>query len=210
MDSIVFRAALRASAKVALTAMFGCGGAVQSTSDESRDGAWPPEDSMASIADASNAPLVDVRSPYQGTGASADTEAAAVLDVAAPPPGNCDPPAPGDLLPHSTHPDAGVSDSLFDCCVALLRADFELDASVAGTLTDAQAHDPATLGCCAVVVSRLDSTFGGNAQVSALDELSDAGVDTFACCPPLGYPTGPTCIPWGPPVPPAMTKTEMA
>src|SRR5579883_1907500 len=96
MNRSVFRAALRASAKVALgAAVAGCGGMVGSTAEHAA--------TEASTSDAS--PVTDATS----------------VDAAA---GACDPPSASSVLPEGLHADAaaGISASAFDCCVALLEA----------------------------------------------------------------------------------------
>jgi hypothetical protein len=193
MDSIVFRAALRASAKVALTAsLSACGGAVQTTSTNETPDAFADTSSGAVVGEA-----------------AAPSDAGRTENVCAPPP-------VASLLPEQSNPDAAVADETFACCVHVLAASSEQPDGYLPILTDAAAHDPTVLGCCAAVVVRLDSDFSGTG-VDPLTrdrgEVAEAGLDQVydpaRCCEALGsqlalYPIGPTCSPWGPPMPPAM------
>jgi hypothetical protein len=211
MDITVFRAALRASAKVALTAtLTSCGGALQTTSnDDSHDAgstsvlrpddAAPPTDSVA-LTDA-----VAMADAFAMTDAPAMTDAAQHLA--------CDPPPVQSLLPTSMHPGVTISDATFDCCLDLLAAELPSDAQLP-MLGDAAAHDPNVIGCCAAAVYRFESDFA-DPDASARDQgdFAEAGLGPWApwdylqpCCGPLGVPLGPTCTPWGPPMPPAMPE----
>jgi hypothetical protein len=205
MDSTIFRAALRASAKVALTATLGsCGGTIDAASREARDGS-PPPPVTSTLADASTAVLADVAAP--GEVADAADASLVVADVA-PPPVGCDPLAAGELFPKGMHGDAGVTEPLFECCVTFLGSAIGTDASwPLPMLPDAEANDPNILGCCAVAVYHLDSVSNDrDASVGASAELANAGVNTYECCQAIGYPVGVTCTPWGPPMPPAMPE----
>jgi len=185
MDKLVFRAALRASAKVALTATIAsCGGAIQASSS----------------GDSSDAATREPVAEAGGETALAD----------APPDGQaCEPPAAASLLPRAQHPGAVVPDGTFACCLDVLGPLLRTDAQIA-TLSDAAAGDPLVVDCCAAVVVRVDddySDFDAGARDRA--ELADAGLGPQwgplePCCAPLGYPEGPTCTPWGPPMPPVM------
>jgi hypothetical protein len=194
MDSVVFRAALRASAKVALTAsLSACGGAVQTTTSSETPDAF---------ADTSSGTVL-------GEGA-APSDAGRAANACAPPP-------VASLLPEQNHPDAAVADETFGCCVRMVAASFEQpEGGFQPMLTDAAVHDPTVLGCCAAVVVRLDSDYSATLAAQEQDraELTDAGLgqgtyDPAGCCEALSsqlalYPSGPTCSPWGPPMPPAM------
>jgi hypothetical protein len=188
MDPRIFRAALRASARVALTAtLASCGGLIRSTPEG--DG---PGDASPAI-DANGAPLADVS---QGD----------AVDLAAPP-RVCDPPPPMALLPvaggSGLFPDAGVSEALFDCCVGVLAAEV---ADAGPHFSEPATNDPEVLGCCAVAVAELESSYrppGGSANVQAA--LQDAGLDIYTCCSALNFHGGYACAPWGPPMPPAVT-----
>jgi hypothetical protein len=204
MDSIIFRAALRASAKVALTATLGsCGGVIRSPAGDGPEGGSPPPVSTASVEDASPEDASD-EPPI----AALDSPEQALADVDASPRASCNPPAPADLFPESAHRDAGVGQALFDCCVAVLGTELAPEGGVSSAmLSDAAAHDPTVLGCCAVAVAGLDSTYGdSDAGRHAQAELAAVGVDIFACCSGLDWPSGPTCTAWGPPMPRAMLE----
>jgi hypothetical protein len=196
MDKMIFRAALRASAKVALTATFAsCGGAIQTTSNsDGRDAASP---SATRPSPATIAP------PYDG---------APGADVA-PHPESCDPPPVASLFPEPLHSGVPISDETFDCCLAVLAPQLRSDAQLP-VLSDAAAHDPSVLGCCGVAIYRIDHDYGDpDAGAHDQADLADAGLgpglgwsNLQPCCPPLSYPEGPTCTPWGPPMPPAMPE----
>jgi hypothetical protein len=152
-----------------------------------------------------------------------DTSPGAVAEAAAPSDAGreasaraCEPPPVASLLPEGSHPDAVVGDQTFSCCVDVLAASFEQpDGAFQAMLTDAAAQDPTVLGCCAAVVVRLDGYYSGASFDSGArdrGELAEAGLssgyDPAGCCEALRtlsiYPQGPTCSPWGPPMPPAM------
>jgi hypothetical protein len=183
MNRLVFRAALRASAKVALGAAFaGCGGMVGSTAEHAAPEASAPE---AASADAA---LFDV---------SARAEA-----------GACDPPSPSSVLPEGLHADAaaGIDESTFACCVGLLEAVPPNDGGFA--FPDAAVGNPEVQACCATVIARLDYdmrqtiTQPDASTAEQQDERTAAPV-RWACCQ-VTPSEGPTCTPWGPPMPPEM------
>jgi hypothetical protein len=185
MDHLVFRAALRASAKVAFTATLvssgiACGGEI--TNDVvGDDAAQDPGDARAVAVAVVDAPAtVDV----------ADT----VVDASA----TCEPPPPAASLL-----DGGpvvVSSSTFSCCAATLAG--ALDGGIVA-FTSGPGQDPAVRDCCAVVI------VGHPAEANAA-AMSQANNAHWPCCEALGFPanlTGTllgTCTPWGPPMPPAM------
>lgn len=185
MNHSVFRAALRASAKVALgAAVAGCGGVVGSAAEHAA-----PEGSTPDAAAAADATWVDVGAP---------DEAAA-----------CDPPMPSSVLPEGLHVDAaaGISEPTFGCCVSLLKAVPPNDGGF--QFPDAAVDDPQVRDCCATVIARLDYEYGQtieqpDASMATLrqDEQTAASV-RWACCQ-VTPAEGPTCTPWGPPMPPAM------
>jgi len=183
MDRLVFRAALRASAKVALTATIAsCGGVIQASSGGDASDTAP-------------------RTPADGGGAVATD---APTDAPA-----CQPPPMASLLPRAQHPDAVVPDGTFACCIDVLEPLLRTDAAFA-TLSDAAASDPLVVDCCAAVVVRVDDDYA-DLDAGARDRaaLADAGLGPEwgplePCCAPIGIPEGPTCTPWGPPMPPAM------
>jgi hypothetical protein len=220
MDAVVFRAALRASAKVALTAtLSSCGGALQTTSGEGPD----------ALADAT--PVTTGDEAAQGDAVAGDDAVAwdatvdAVFADAIPEAsvfattegGACTPPPVASLFPEDQHPGVRISDTLFDCCVAFLGSALRLDggafqATEAGDLriTDAEANDPTFAGCCAVTVYRLDMDYGVlDSGVRDSITLQEAGISTYptleyGCCYTVPGVNGLTCTPWGPPMPPAM------
>src|SRR5260370_27398882 len=224
MDYMVFRAALRASAKVALTAtLASCAGIVQSTNRaDTRDGgASPSPTGTAPIAIAPRPAMVDERAYLADAARPATVDyAVSIADVPRPPtvddatplPAACDPPPVASLLPEIKHLDARVSDETFECCVSLLAPELLLDAQPR-VFTDAAAHDPNVLDCCAVAIYRVDRGYGDpDAGARDRGRLADAGLTSFnslrGCCAALAYPLveGPTCTPWGPPMPPAMPE----
>lgn len=187
MNRLVFRAALRASAKVALgAAVAACGGVVGSAAEHASQEASVPEGAPA------DATPVDV-TPAD----AAQAEAAA-----------CDPPSPSSVIPEGAHADAaaGITESTFDCCVARLEAVPPNDGGFA--FPEASVSDPEVQACCATVIARLDyelrQTIGDPdaAAVEQQDEQTAAPV-RWACCQ-VTPNEGPTCTPWGPPMPPAM------
>lgn len=165
MNRLVFRAALRASAKVAFGAVVAaCGGVVGST--------------------AADAAFSDVP--------QADAE-------------DCDPLSPSSVLPEGAHADAaaGITESTFDCCVALLSAVPPNDGGFA--FPEAAVADPEVQACCATVIARLDYEVrqGPDASAAAQKDERTATDVRWACCQ-VTPNEGPTCTPWGPPMPPAM------
>jgi hypothetical protein len=187
MDPRIFRAALRVSAKVALTATItSCGGMIRSTPEGDASG------DPSATTDADGALRADASQPN-------------AVDVAAPPMA-CDPPPPATLLPGGSgiFPDAGVSEALFDCCVGLLAAEVpKAGLSFAG---DA-ATDPEVLGCCGVAISKVESSYTDPAAAEHFQgALRDAGLDIYTCCFALNFHGGIACAPWGPPMPPAMPQ----
>jgi len=187
MNRSVFRAALRASAKVALGAAFvGCGGAVTSTAEHAA-----PEATAADAASADATP-VDVSSPD-----AAQAEAAA-----------CDPPSPSSVLPEGLHADAaaGIGQSTFDCCVSMLEAVPPNDGGF--EFPDAAVGNPEVQACCATVIARLDydmrTTINQpDASTAGQQDEQTAAPVRWACCQ-VTPSEGPTCTPWGPPMPPEM------
>jgi hypothetical protein len=189
MDYTVFRAALRASAKVAFTATIAsCGGAIQSAeSREANDAAVDASTVSDPVADAALAP-----SPRDGTTS----------------PTACSPPSPASLAPEAGG-SVQVTDDTFQCCIALIAPELRTDAIVP-RFDDAAASDPAIVGCCDAVIYRLDHDYSGDAGAADRAALADAGLGyseyAGGCCPVVAYPEGPTCTPWGPPMPPAMPE----
>jgi hypothetical protein len=179
MDRSVFRAALRASAKVALGAAFaGCGGMVGSTADHAA------QEATASDAAVADATRVDVNAQ------------------------TCDPPAPSSVLPEGLHADAaaGIGESTFACCVSLLEAVPPNDGGF--EFPDAAIGNPEVQACCATVIARLDydmrqTIAQPDASTTEQQDEQTAAPVRWACCQ-VTPSEGPTCTPWGPPMPPAM------
>jgi hypothetical protein len=187
MDPTIFRAALRASAKVALTAtLSSCGGTIHTTPQ----GGPPDATADAWLADA-----------------PAAVDAFVVAD--SPGPGTCNPPPVSSLLPEPNHPGIRIGDDLFDCCATTLGSALVADSGLLDP-ADAAASDPRVLGCCAVAAYRLNADVGPDAGAfyGDMGTLMDAGVNVNSnfldCCYALKDYQGPACTPWGPPMPPAM------
>jgi hypothetical protein len=195
MDATIFRAALRASAKVALGATISsCGGSIHATA---AGDAVPDASTDAGAGD--EPVLTDAR--IEGAAVVQDAEGV----------GTCNPPVASSLIPEQDHPGVRIDDGLFDCCASTIGSDFFLDGGPQVTL-DAAAADPRIMGCCAVVVYRLNADLGDGAAISVDDgTLQEAGLTGVwsdvitTCCIPLHDYFG-VCTPWGPPMPPAMPE----
>jgi hypothetical protein len=91
--------------------------------------------------------------------------------------------------------DAGdVTEQTFQCCLGVIEGvtgDSGFPAADASTVTG----DPSVDNCCNAVIARVDTN---TSDYSAADAVLPS------CCNALGYPVGPACTPWGPPMPPAM------
>jgi hypothetical protein len=198
MDATIFRAALRASAKVALGAtMTSCGGSVL---------AGAQGDAPDAVADA----WVDASRGDEPVLADATRAEDALAEQDVHGGGTCDPPAASTLIPEQNHPGVRVEDAIFDCCASMIGSRLFLDGAPQAT-PDAAAGDPRILGCCAVVVYRLNADqVDAGAALSDEATLQQAGVDYPSsliptCCAPLQEWYG-ICNPWGPPMPPAMPE----
>jgi hypothetical protein len=198
MDRLVFRAALRVSAKVALgAAVAGCGGLVGSTAERAAPEAGAPE-----------AAAVSPEAAPEDAAAPVDVALADGSQVKA---GACDPSSPSSVLPEDTHADAaaGITESTFDCCLAVLEA---VPPNEGGfEFPDAAFGNPEVQACCATVIARLDHDYRDSwalvdaAQAILQGDMRAAEPIVNACCQvelPAAY--GPTCTPWGPPMPPQM------
>jgi hypothetical protein len=199
MDARAFRAALRASAKVALGVAAGCGGAISAASDE------PPVTTADASAGHDATDTVDAAVAADSGGGALDV---AVANA-------CNAPPVSSLLPEQVDGGAVITDSTFDCCASWLGT-IGLNDSGFG-FPDAAAADPSVLACCAVVVARLDgdwrNSWGPDAdagQAALQRDQAIAAPVQWACCAETGHPDGPTCTPWGPPMPPAMPAGEVA
>jgi hypothetical protein len=211
MDPLVFRAALRASARVAFTAaLVGCGGTVISGGtadpDHGTDMGTPTDEASTGpdVATNTEAGTEAGTSLEGGTG----FEAGQVQEAAIPGDSGlaCNAPPPSSLF-HTGVPASSVNASMFDCCMAELTP---LIATDSGTdSADAAAADPNVAGCCGVVVFAVnhdtgpDASAQATAEVAAFDELGWGA--RSLCCSLLKWPGGgTTCEAWGPPTPPAM------
>jgi hypothetical protein len=112
------------------------------------------------------------------------------------------------VLPEGAHADAaaGIGASTFDCCVALLEAIPPNDGGFA--FPDAAVGNPEVQACCATVIARLDydlrETIGDpDASTASSQDEQKAAPVRWACCQ-VTPSEGPTCTPWGPPMPPEM------
>jgi hypothetical protein len=183
MDPGIFRAALRASAKVALGAtLSSCGGTLQTAAH------GEPPDATADAPELEDA-LVETDSPGAGM---------------------CEPPPVASLLPEQSHPGIRISDDLFACCATMVGSALVLDGGL--NQTDAAAIDPHVLDCCAVAIYRVNADVGPDAgafyrdQATLLEAGADLNSNFLGCCDPLHDYNGPACTPWGPPMPPAMPQ----
>ena len=191
MNASTRRFALRAAAKVALSASFAaCGGMVGEPGTENPE----PATTHGTIDAATTAEDGAGRSPDTGS-ARKDARAQA-----------------GDAVAEAevTFPEAGTvgctganqnvnaasSSAVFSCCASYLPTQLS-DAAFGFNPSSV-----AVRACCGTVVGHLDqgsdsSTFEANyARVSSVLE---------ACCEDLSpVPEGRACTPWGPPVPPEM------
>lgn len=189
MEARAFRAALRASAKVALGVAAGCGGAISAASD------GPP------------GATVDASAGRDAADAAIAVDTGGGVDVAVT--NACNPPPVASLLPEQLDGGATISDTTFDCCASWLGTIGLSDSGIG--FPDAAAADPGVMACCAVVVVRLDddwhASWGADPDAgrAALDrDQALAAPVQWTCCAETGHPEGPTCTPWGPPMPPEM------
>jgi len=205
MNALAFRAGLRASAKVALgLVVIGCGGVVGDAADSGAE----------SLADASVPRDAGKAETALAPEAAIPATDAGLSDALA-----CNAPPPSSLLPEGSNLDAAaaIDTATFDCCAASLEALLPADAGTIFQFPDAAAPDPALAACCAVVVMRLDHDYtvveNGDpdaAEATLQQDQTTAAPVRWACCNVAGHPEGPTCTPWGPPVPPDMPRGEVA
>jgi hypothetical protein len=205
MDRLIFRAALRATAKVALTAVvFGCGGTVISAGAEDPGmDAGGGGDPRPDAAGADHETLADVAPPDAAVEGAVAEEASSPIEASSAEAGAvCSAPDPSTLFPETSHLHAKVSESTFACCVDELAPLF----GEGGTETsEAGAMDPSVTDCCAATVFYLDRARGDAlAPARALAQAKLGFLGEESCCRVLSFPVGVTCTPWGPPVPPAM------
>jgi hypothetical protein len=197
MEPLVFRAALRATARVAFTAaLVGCGGALTGNEPAQR------EDTGAGGDDADVATNGDATPARESGSTHASREAAPPEDSGL----ACNAPPPNALF-RTDAAASTVTESMFECCMAEIAPFIATDGSQASP--DAAAADPDAVACCGAVVFAVDhqiaSAFDGGqdaGEVSAFDKLGSNG--RWICCDVLEWPGGPTCSPWGPPTPPEM------
>jgi hypothetical protein len=202
MNHFVFRAALRASAKVALGAAFAaCGGVVGSTAAPSAAEAAAPD--AASVDATPNAVSVDA-TPNAVSVDATPVDVSSPLDAPKQEAGACDAPSPSSVLPEGAHADAAaeIGQSTFDCCVAMLKVVLPDEGGLA--FPDAAVGNPEVQACCATVIARLDyDKFQPDASTIDQQDQQAAQPVSSACCQ-VTFAVGPTCTPWGPPMPPAM------
>jgi hypothetical protein len=192
MNALVFRAALRATARVAFTAaIVGCGGTVsEGNGDAAKSEAATGKEGSA-----------------MGTDAMPGKDAGHVEDTA--PPGDsglmCNAPLPSSLFDQDAA-ESAVSDSMFNCCIAELEPLIGGDSGLGAS--DAEAADPNLVACCGVLVFAADNDHIepiGKEATAQLTSFANLGNDRRStCCDVLKEPSGPTCTPWGPPMPPAI------
>ena len=205
MNSWAFRAALRATARVALgVTAVGCGGSVAAGPDARIDSG------VGSLPDAATA--MGEATPADDAAVASDvSEASVPVDALA-----CEAPPASELLPEGLHVDAGaaIDRATFDCCVAKIAAFGPPDAAVSiAELPDAGPADPVVTSCCAAIIARLD--YEERTNVAGPDaspwwgDQNASGQVHWACCEALNYPEGPSCTPWGPPTPPAMPRRQL-
>jgi hypothetical protein len=200
MDIAIRRAALRATAKVALSfTVMGCG---HSVAVGQPDGATEEEEAIAGKGDGYGATTADGGGQLAagGAGGAGGMYAAGGAGGRAMPDDEalCAAPLPetemGEfsigLVP------IALDGAQLECCAGALP---EL-VSVYTSLNDwdawnAQKGDDDIQGCCNVAIQHIQADFQNGATVG-----SDV---QWACCDALGHPVGPACTPWGPPVPPS-------
>jgi hypothetical protein len=90
--------------------------------------------------------------------------------------------------------DASIDDGTFECCLGVVEQ-LTGDAGIATVDAAAVDGDPSVANCCVAIIAHVDGTSG---------TYSEAAPTLPTCCSALGYPTGPACTPWGPPMPPEM------
>lgn len=88
---------------------------------------------------------------------------------------------------------------LVQCCTSFIEPATPTDGPSWETWQSVA--DPDLDGCCQVLVAHVDQDTTG---------AGDLWEMMSACCMRLDYPMGPACTPWGPPVPPAMPRLEVA
>jgi hypothetical protein len=208
MHSSTRHAALRAAAKVTLSALVSCGGATEDVATG--------HDAIARDAEhhADAAPKV-VRDTAADTGANAadaghsrasagDAELAALFDAADG--RRRDARAASPCTAETFDVDGTVSTATFECCTSYLEADLVDGGEGLLELRSA----PAVKECCASVVAFVDH--GGYRALEEAGITAERAVES--CCGVLateaGPPMGPACTPWGPPVPPAMPVAALS
>jgi hypothetical protein len=185
MDILIRRAALRATAKVALSlTVVGCGANVDSIDDEeaySRDDGYATGkgDDVGEPAD--DAPDGAVEDANDDADCSDEEELACGL-------GEGDPSAIEEIA---------LDDAQLLCCAELLEPlTPSWDEEGSWEAWQESQADPEVAGCCGVAVAHVNADYM---------KIEQVGWDTLnACCGAIGNPMGPACTPWGPPVPPAI------
>ncbi len=95
---------------------------------------------------------------------------------------------------------SSITPEVFQCCLGVveqLTGDSGFMAIDAGEVTG----DPAVDNCCKVIIADVDSN---------TSDYSAASPTLQTCCNALGYPNGPACTPWGPPMPVPMPYEWLA
>ncbi len=95
-------------------------------------------------------------------------------------------------------------DELVACCRAELGPQLSLaldDQQVWNDFATAAAEDAGTQACCTVLVVNNDA----DAQSTGNVDFETAWL-LQPCCQSIDVPVGPTCTPWGPPMPPSMRR----
>jgi hypothetical protein len=182
MDYSTRRAALRAAAKVALSAsIIGCGSVVVEDLDHGG----------AASSGGGSGPIATATSTSSASGSVSSTGTGDIAPDAGPSDG-------GEELACDTPPlgvDAGISDETLTCCIGFLGG-YVPDGSDWPEFDAVAAADPSVKGCCNAMIQDV-AKVAQQGSALAWNELN-------ACCGVLGNPNGPACTPWGPPVPPEM------
>jgi hypothetical protein len=188
MKASTMARALRAAARLAVGVSWcgACGGSlgVQAEGDAepaaTRDGNAPPRDALASVAaETGTAPLQEADAKPSPKQAPAD---AAPLDA--------------ELACALTFdPDGGLAGSSVDCCMALTLS--MLPDSGASIDAGSWKADPSLASCCGA----LQASGFLSAPAYTARHWTEAAC---AACSQVTGVDGTLCIPWGPPVPPAM------
>jgi hypothetical protein len=175
-------AALRATAKVALSFTVGCGGAVLVPEGDTNEEPRNPDPGTPGAKE------IPAR-PAPAEPAPTATSPSEPVPVPAPELA-CDAPPPGE-------PVSGGEEQLA-CCADHLAPIVPSDKNGWNWESwEKQKSAPDAQACCNVVLAHTNASQNPAWDMVGWDTLS-------ACCYALGNPSGPACTPWGPPVPPAV------